>query len=282
MSLFLVFFFSVVPGLPLVAGLLARSRTGAAAGSLAFRAAVLAAGAAMLCVGLLVMSGPQTVRWAPPGNDAALAVALRLDAVSGVMIALITFLGAVVLSFSRRYLAGDAGQAKFFSWMILTLGAVLLVVLSGHLGMLLVAWIATSLSLVKWPIGFAACAPRKPGHVSEYAGVSRAGMKEGGGDLCGGEQLAAGEVEVGDGEQQKKPGGVFGGSAVAHAGMAPALFDDAEGELDFGAHRGVAPILGDNVRNFGQSGGRPAHMNNESQNNKPVPAAPAPNSPPAP
>lgn len=36
--------------------------------------------------------------------------------------------------------------------------------------------------------------------------------------------------------------GVFLQAAVAHAGVAPELFDDAKGELDLCAHAGFVPI----------------------------------------
>jgi NAD(P)H-quinone oxidoreductase subunit 5 len=147
MSLFFSLLLVAVPGLPVAAGLLARSRNPAAAGKLTFTAATLAAFLALLGIAVLAASGPHTARWAPFGVDSALAVALRLDAVSAAMIALVTYLGAVVLRFSRHYLDGDPAQAKFFSWMSLTLGAVLLLVLAGQLLLLLVAWIATSLCL---------------------------------------------------------------------------------------------------------------------------------------
>nr|MCU0793619.1 hypothetical protein [Opitutaceae bacterium] len=139
MSLLLAFILTAVPGLPLIAGLIARSCGASAAGRVTLFAARLAAILALTCGGLLCLQGPQVVRWAPWGSDAAVALALRLDAVSGVMLVLITFLGSVVLRFSRDYLAGDPGQARFFSWMSLTLGAVLVVVLSGHLLLLLAA-----------------------------------------------------------------------------------------------------------------------------------------------
>ena len=63
------------------------------------------------------------------------------------MVVLVSFLGTVVLRFSRRYLAGDPAQAKFFSWMSLTLASVLTLVLSGNLLVLLAAWVSTSLCL---------------------------------------------------------------------------------------------------------------------------------------
>lgn len=147
MSLFTSLVLVAVPGLPVAAGLMARSGPPRAAGRLTLTAATVAAGLALLSIATLLEAGPQTVQWAPAGSDAALAVALRLDAVSAAMLALVTFLGAVVLRFSRHYLEGDPAQAKFFSWLSLTLGAVLLLVLAGQLLLLVLAWIATSLCL---------------------------------------------------------------------------------------------------------------------------------------
>lgn len=150
-----------VPGLPVAAGLLVRSLPAATAGRLTLRAAMAAAGLSLLGIAGLAVAGPHTVRWAPFGIDSALAVALRLDAVSAAMIALVTYLGAMVLRFSRHYLDGDPAQAKFFSWMSLTLGAVLLLVLAGHLLLLLLAWVATSLCLHRLLLHY----PNRPGAV---------------------------------------------------------------------------------------------------------------------
>ena len=147
MSLFISLVLVAVPGLPVAAGLRARSQPAAAAGRLTLIAATVAAILAVLSIAALAVAGPHTVRWAPFGPESALAVALRLDAVSAVMIVLVAYLGAIVLRFSRHYLEGDPAQARFFSWLSLTLGAVLLLVLASHLLLLLLAWIATSLCL---------------------------------------------------------------------------------------------------------------------------------------
>jgi NAD(P)H-quinone oxidoreductase subunit 5 len=138
---------TLVPALPLLAGLAARLAGPALAGSIATRGAAASVALAAAAAAFLMLEGPLTARWAPFGTDAALAFALRLDAVSAVMVVLVAFLGAVVLHFSRRYLAGDPGQARFFSWMSLTLASVLTLVLSGHLLLLLAAWVCTSLCL---------------------------------------------------------------------------------------------------------------------------------------
>ena len=71
----------------------------------------------------------------------------KLDAVASVMVVLVSFLGTVVLRFSRHYLAGDPAQAKFFSWMSLTLASVLTVVLSETCWSCSAAWVSTSLCL---------------------------------------------------------------------------------------------------------------------------------------
>ena len=121
-----------VPLFPLIAGFLCRGRSPETAG----RLAVSAAGVSAILAALLVISG------AGAGSDL-----FKLDAVSSVMVVLVSFLGTVVLRFSRHYLAGDPAQAKFFSWMSLTLASVLTLVLSGNLLVLLAAWVSTSLCL---------------------------------------------------------------------------------------------------------------------------------------
>ncbi len=136
-----------LPGLPLGAGIAAWALGPRLAGRCTLFAATAASLTAAAAAAVLVTHGPQTVRWAPFGEAAAFAAALRLDTLSVVMGLLVSFLGAVVLGFSRNYLAGDPGQARFFSWMSLTLGSVLTLVLSGQMLLLLAAWVATSLCL---------------------------------------------------------------------------------------------------------------------------------------
>jgi NAD(P)H-quinone oxidoreductase subunit 5 len=147
MSPFTPFLLMALPGLPIAAGWAARGCPPALAGRLVRWAAGVAVGLAVLVAVRLILQGPQTARWAPFGPDAAFAFALRLDAVSALMVVLVTFLGSVVLRFSQPYLAGDPHQSRFLSWMSLTLGSVVLLVLAGQLLLLLGAWISTSLCL---------------------------------------------------------------------------------------------------------------------------------------
>ena len=147
MPCYLALLLVALPGLPFAAGLAARALGPGRASRFTAAAAVAATLLAAIVATLLSVYGSQTVRWAPFGEDAAFAGALRLDAVSAVMALLVSFLGMAVLGFSRNYLAGEPGQARFFSWMSLTLGSVLTLILSGQLLLLLASWAATSLCL---------------------------------------------------------------------------------------------------------------------------------------
>jgi NAD(P)H-quinone oxidoreductase subunit 5 len=147
MSTLLPWILPAIPGLPLAAGLAARALRPRTAGRLARMVASLSLALAAVAAVACAISGPATVRWAPFGESVALAAAFRIDAVSVTMLLLASFLGWVVLGFSQRYLAGDPAQARFFSWLSLTLGSVLTLVLAGHLLVLAASWIATSLCL---------------------------------------------------------------------------------------------------------------------------------------
>lgn len=137
-----------IPLPPLVAGwVLAFRGSVRGAGRMATAAAAVSVLGALAAILLLAVGGPVTLRWAPWGGGEAFALALRLDLVSAVMALLVAVVGGVVVRFSLAYLAGDAGERRFFAGISLTLAAVLLLVLSGNLLLLLVAWILTSMGL---------------------------------------------------------------------------------------------------------------------------------------
>ncbi len=136
-----------IPLLPFATGLIARGSQPALAGWLTSAGAATAVLLAVIAAVILVSGAPVTVHWTPFGTDSAFNPSMRLDAISSVMVVLVSFLGMVVLRFSRNYLAGDSGQSRFFSWMSLTLASVLTVVLSNHLLIIAGAWIMTSLCL---------------------------------------------------------------------------------------------------------------------------------------
>ncbi|NDJ59980.1 MAG: NADH-quinone oxidoreductase subunit L [Chloroflexi bacterium] len=109
------------------------------------RAATLGAFVGSLVVGAVVFTSGAMV--SPVIGIGEVGVALRLDALSILMVWLVTFLGVLLIQFSRNYLDGDPRQTVFFSRLYLTIGAVLLLVLSGNLWQLVLAWIGMSFAL---------------------------------------------------------------------------------------------------------------------------------------
>jgi len=84
------------------------------------------------------------VRWTSP---VPFSLGIYVDAVAVVMMTLISFIGLIIARYSMRYLLGDPSQGRFFRWMSCTLGATLLLVMSGNLVMFTAAWILTSFGL---------------------------------------------------------------------------------------------------------------------------------------
>lgn len=78
---------------------------------------------------------------------AGIGLGFYLDTLSALMFGLVAFVGLVVVLYSRNYLAGDPGQARFTTWLLLTLAAVLLLIVSGNLFQFWLAWVATSVAL---------------------------------------------------------------------------------------------------------------------------------------
>ena len=63
------------------------------------------------------------------------------------MLTLVSLLGWVVIRYSRRYLNGEAGQKRYMLAMLLTLASIGVVVVTNNLGVLVLAWIASSITL---------------------------------------------------------------------------------------------------------------------------------------
>jgi NAD(P)H-quinone oxidoreductase subunit 5 len=72
---------------------------------------------------------------------------VRVDALSAIMVLLVSFVGWVVIRYARTYMDGDPRQGAFMGGLAMTLGFVLLLVTSGNVGQLILSWIGTSLSL---------------------------------------------------------------------------------------------------------------------------------------
>ncbi|MEL7211450.1 MAG: proton-conducting transporter membrane subunit [Pseudomonadota bacterium] len=90
---------------------------------------------------------------------AGLGISTKLDVVSVTLLTLVSFVGWVVVRFSATYMDGEARQGAFTGWLCMTLGTVLLLVQSGNLGGLVIAWIATSFFLHKLLLFY----PDRPG-----------------------------------------------------------------------------------------------------------------------
>ncbi len=107
-------------------------------------AALAAFGGAALSALMLVLQGPGTSGligfW-------GVGLSVRLDAVSAIMVVLVSFIGWIVLRYSATYMDGEGRQGAFTGWMSATLASVLLLVMSGNLIQLMASWIATSLLL---------------------------------------------------------------------------------------------------------------------------------------
>ena len=104
---------------------------------LAEGAALGALAAAVLAASLLALDG----------TGRGLGALTRLDALSAVMLLLVSFVGWIVLRYAATYMDGEDRQGAFTGWLCLTLAAVLVLVQSGGLAVLVAAWIATSLGL---------------------------------------------------------------------------------------------------------------------------------------
>jgi NAD(P)H-quinone oxidoreductase subunit 5 len=111
----------------------------------------LAEGAALLVL-VGAVGAAVGLAFSGPGASAVIGLygfglSVRLDAVSAVMLLLVTFVGWVVVRYAGTYLDGEARQGSFTGWLCLTLASVLFLVMAGNLLQLSLAWIATSLFL---------------------------------------------------------------------------------------------------------------------------------------
>jgi len=108
---------------------------------LAEAAAFLALVAAIVSAAGLISSGPGVSHVI---GVYGIGLSVRLDAVSAVMLVLVTSIGWIVVRYAATYLDGESRQGPFTGWLCLTLASVMLLVTAGNLFQLVVAWIATS------------------------------------------------------------------------------------------------------------------------------------------
>ena len=110
-------------------------------------------GLALLCsaasVAMLPMFGSVDMPLLKVSWPVRFSPGVYLDSLSAIMMLLITFIGLVIVRYSVRYQDRDETQGRFLKWILTTLGAVLLLVVSRDLIMLTASWMLTSFSLHK-------------------------------------------------------------------------------------------------------------------------------------
>ncbi len=77
--------------------------------------------------------------WIASG-DLEIDLAFRMDALSGVMCLVITFIGTLIHVYSTGYMAHDKDPARFFAYLNLFCGAMLVLVLGDSLPVMFVGW----------------------------------------------------------------------------------------------------------------------------------------------
>ncbi|MFZ8390688.1 hypothetical protein ACO1L1_14150, partial [Staphylococcus aureus] len=80
-------------------------------------------------------------------DGSLLALSIRLDLLTKLMLLLVSFIALVILRYSRNYLDGDRGQPRYLRAMLLTLAAVSVLVTTNNLLLLTLAWIGTGFGL---------------------------------------------------------------------------------------------------------------------------------------
>lgn len=76
-----------------------------------------------------------------------LGFSIRLDSVSLIMFSMIALLSIIIIRYSGNYLDGDERHGSFIGRITATIASVQLLVISGNLLMLFIAWVITSLTL---------------------------------------------------------------------------------------------------------------------------------------
>lgn len=134
----------LLPGLsvllPLLLGAGALARLPSPALSRAVWLTTAASGVAVAVAVGVAVSGAQA-------HLGGAALGVRVDHVTAIMLLLVCVIGAVIARYSRRYMDGDPGRDRYGRWLLSTLAAVTLLVMSNNLWLLALAWMATSLSL---------------------------------------------------------------------------------------------------------------------------------------
>jgi NAD(P)H-quinone oxidoreductase subunit 5 len=139
----MLWFVAIGPGLLTAVGIAPGDST-SARNRFAIAAAVTALTIALITAVAVTVRG--ALRTQTLGS-AGLGVALYADSITAAMFCLVSFVGLIVVAYSRNYLDGDPGQSRFTRYLCLTLASVLFAIISGNLFAFALAWIAMSLGL---------------------------------------------------------------------------------------------------------------------------------------
>lgn len=102
-------------------------------------AAVTALVLCLIAAAVLIAGGGGTSVLLGAGG---IGLSVRLDAVSAIMLVLVSFVGWIVIRFAATYTDGEPRQTTFLGQMCLAIAAVLALVQAGNLVQLALAWIA--------------------------------------------------------------------------------------------------------------------------------------------
>src|SRR5690606_20004189 len=103
-------------------------------------------------LGMVVSLAPQVMRGEIPRSvlpwlpQAGLMLDIRLDGLAWMFALLVLLIGVLVVMYARYYLSRSDSARRFFAFLLLFMGAMLGMVLSGNLLMLVVFWELTSIS----------------------------------------------------------------------------------------------------------------------------------------
>jgi NAD(P)H-quinone oxidoreductase subunit 5 len=106
-----------------------------------------ARGAALLSLATAAVGAGLALAGGAMATPALPGFGIHLDALTAVMFLLVSFVGSIVVHYSRNYMAGDPGHVRFTRLLSATLASVLLLILSGTMPLFLAAWVATSVGL---------------------------------------------------------------------------------------------------------------------------------------
>lgn len=113
-----------------------------------FRVARLTSSVVLVATGIAIASLTLASLGSHPGVAApSHDFGVRIDTLTGVMLALVASLAAFLVRFSDRYLDGDPNRPRYVRWLLATLASVTTLVITDHLLVLALAWTATSLCL---------------------------------------------------------------------------------------------------------------------------------------